>query len=74
MTRPEKIKLKEALAESGRFSISVNGTVISIERRGKRLEISVKENGSGDSQWLYRDTTIAIDRFAEQVSHYRRKK
>jgi hypothetical protein len=68
------LKIREALDNLGKMTTAVGGTIVTIERRDDRYEISVSEKGASPSQWLYRSREIAIDRFEEQVAHYRRKK
>jgi hypothetical protein len=69
-----KGKIRETLDKAGKVAVTIGSTTVTIERRDDRYEISVKEKDAAPSQWLYRSKTIAIDRFEEQVSHYRRKK
>jgi hypothetical protein len=64
----------DELDKTGRVSVTVGATLITIENVEGCYEILVKEADLTPFQWLYRDKTIAIDRFEEQVSHYRRVK
>jgi hypothetical protein len=70
----DKAKIVAELAEVGKVVITIRKTSICIEVRNDRYEISVLETGLAPRKWLYRTKRVAIDRFEEQVLHYRRIK
>jgi hypothetical protein len=64
----------DELDRVGQVSVTIGTTLITIEKRDDCYEILVKESDARPFQWLYRNREIAIDRFEEQVAHYRRVK
>lgn len=74
MTIVEKSKILDGLAKDGKFSVTSGKTTVSIEARDGRHEILVSEPGMEPRQWLYRSSKVAVDRFEEQVLHYRNRR
>jgi len=71
MTVPEKKKLKEILDKDRQHTITVRSTTIQIKLLPKGFHIIVKSGGKPQT-YVYRDLNVAIDRFCEQVQHFRR--
>jgi hypothetical protein len=72
----EKQKILDCLSTDGKFLVVIGKTTVSIECRGDRpgYNIVVLEAEIEPRRWLYRTKRVAIERFEEQVLHYRNRR
>lgn len=72
MILPTKKKIKEFLDRDRQHTVVVKGISIQIKLLQKGFHIIVRNGDEKPLTYVYRDINVAIDRFSEQVQHFRR--